>query len=68
MADHVARPPRLDLWVLITESWYYALRNMAGDWGKENGMAPYMSNGAMAVAALYLGFTIEYIDGAERFA
>ena len=23
MADHVARPPRLGLWVLITESWYY---------------------------------------------
>jgi hypothetical protein len=37
----------------------YHLKHVAEKWGRENGMEPYVTNGALIVAAAALGFAIE---------
>jgi hypothetical protein len=37
----------------------YEVKHLAEYWGRRNGMAPYVSNGAMIVASCYLGFAID---------
>ena len=41
----------------------YALKHAAERWGRRNGMAGYVSNGALILVAVYLGFTISDPDG-----
>ncbi|WP_152033411.1 hypothetical protein [Bradyrhizobium sp. DOA9] len=36
----------------------YWLKHEAENWGRKNGMSGYVSNGAMLIAALLLGFTV----------
>jgi hypothetical protein len=38
----------------------YGLKHAAERWGKAAGMAPYVSNGELIAAALYLGFPVEF--------
>lgn len=37
----------------------YSLKHRAEHWGKDNGMEPYVSNGALIAAALLLGLAIK---------
>jgi len=37
----------------------YEVKHLAEYWSRRNGMAPYVSNGAMIVASCYLGFEID---------
>ena len=39
----------------------YFLKHVAERWGGHNGMQPYITNGELIVAAVYLGFHIEPI-------
>lgn len=36
----------------------YGLKHKAERWGKANGMTPYVSNGELIAAAIYLGFPV----------
>jgi hypothetical protein len=48
----------------VTDVTSYGAKSMAERWGRENGMAPYVSNGAMIVAAVYLDMiTDAELDG-----
>jgi hypothetical protein len=38
----------------------YGLKHAAERWGKAAGMAPYVSNGELIAAALFLGFPVEF--------
>jgi hypothetical protein len=38
----------------------YGLKHYAERWGKAAGMAPYVTNGELIAAALYLGFPVEF--------
>lgn len=37
----------------------YGLKHDAERWGRDNGFVPYVSNGALIVAAIYLGFELD---------
>lgn len=37
----------------------YWLKKRAQEWGKANGLAPYISNGALIAAAMYLRFPVQ---------
>jgi hypothetical protein len=37
----------------------YHLKHLAERWGRENGMQPYITNGELIVAAIYLGIKIK---------
>ena len=39
----------------------YGLKHMAEDWGEAHGLAGYVSNGALIVAAVALGFPIRRV-------
>jgi hypothetical protein len=40
----------------------YQLKHVTEHWGRCNGMEPYVTNGALIVAAIFLGFAVEW-DG-----
>jgi hypothetical protein len=47
----------------------YGLKHAAERWGRRNGMKPYITNGELIVAAIYLNFTIKpYPDGGPNVA
>jgi hypothetical protein len=41
----------------------YYLKHVAEQWGRRHGMAPYIANGELIVAAVYLGFPIKHKPG-----
>lgn len=43
---------------LSERSHAYAVKHRAEQWGRRNGMAPYVSNGAIIVAAIRLGIGV----------
>jgi hypothetical protein len=41
----------------------YGLKHLAEDWGRAAGLEPYVANGELIAAALYLGFTVTLDPG-----
>jgi hypothetical protein len=44
----------------------YGLKHHAEDWGRANGMAPYVSNGALIAAAVALGLPVRTGGSADN--
>jgi hypothetical protein len=51
----------------LKSTWYwgtsYGLKHTAENWGRDNGLSPYVSNGAFIKAAILAGYEIKSIGG-----
>lgn len=45
-----------------SSGYSYGLKHQCESWGRENGLEPYVSNGALIAAAIFLGFPYKVDD------